>query len=187
MFDFSNLDTINIIAQVIGIIATVITILSFQPKKRGMILILQTTSGALWGIHFALLQRYGGMALQIVSVIRGIAFFFKPKSKFLNSPITMVAIMVLFIVAGIITFEGPISLCPMIAMIASTLALFQTKENRIRVLYLISSPLWLFYDAMVGSIGGVITEIFTIVSIIIALIRFRDKGKQEEPTIEQDT
>lgn len=179
MFDFSNLDAIGIIAQVIGIIATVITIFSFQAKERGIILILQTTSGALWGIHFALLQRFGGMALQIVSVIRGIVFFFKPKRKFLSSPITMAVVMILFIVAGIITFEGPISLCPMIAMMASTLALFQTKENRIRALYLISSPLWLFYDAMVGSIGGVITELFTIVSIIIALIRYRDNKKNE--------
>ena len=35
------------------------------------------------------------------------------------------------------------------------------------------SPTWLIHNILVFSIGGIITEIFTIISTVIALLRFR--------------
>ena len=38
-------------------------------------------------------------------------------------------------------------------------------------------PLWVVYDAISGTIGGVINDIFVIVSAIVGIIRF-DKTKK---------
>ena len=89
-------------------------------------------------------------------------------------------VMVLFAAAGVYTYtlEGIISIIPTAAMLLSTVALFITKEKIIRILSLFVSPPWLIYDALSGSVAGVLCESFVIISIIVAMIRYRENKKE---------
>jgi hypothetical protein len=84
--------------------------------------------------------------------------------------------MVIFTVTGILTWHGFISLLPILAVNLTTFAFSRNKLSLIRKCMLPSSTGWLIYNIATFSIAGTITEVFNIVSLIIAFFRF-DKRK----------
>lgn len=170
---FAKITFGDVLIQLIGFAAMALGIFSFQMKKRNGILILQTVAGFLWGLQFFFLGKYTGAALNGVSVARNILYSFKEKHKWARSKLLPAAVITAFFLSGIFTYDGIISLCPTAAMIISSVALFISDEKKIRILSLFVSPLWLIYDAASFSIAGVISEIFTLTSIFIALYRFK--------------
>ena len=72
-----------------------------------------------------------------------------------------------------------------IAMLLTTVSNWFQSEKKIRFLTFPSSPCWLVYNVLNGSFAGVITEIFVMSSLIIAIIRFdikKSKKNEEEVT-----
>ena len=68
-------------------------------------------------------------------------------------------------------------------MLLTTVSNWFQSEKKIRFLTFPSSPCWLIYNILNGSVAGIITEIFVMSSLIIAIIRFdlkkRNKTKGE--------
>lgn len=172
---FLSLQPKDILIQLIGFAAMTLGILSYQAKRRNTILLMQMLGSILWSIQFYGLGAYTGMALNAVVILRNTLYAQRGKRAWAECPLLPACIMAAFLLAGVLTWEGPISLLPMVAMIISTVALYIKDERRIRLLSLFVSPPWLIYDALCFSLGGVLTEVFTIVSILIALWRFKHK------------
>lgn len=182
MFDFANMTAADVGIQLIGFAAMALGILSYQPKRRVTIILMQTLASVLWTTQFLLLHSIAGAILNGISILRGILYALKDRVPALRRfwlPAVMIAA---FVGAGVFTFtvEGPISLLPTVAMVISSVALFLDRENTIRVLSLFVSPPWLIYDAMCGSIAGALNETFVIVSIFIALARYRKQKKEKD-------
>ncbi len=172
----------DIAVQMIGFFAMALGIASYQSKTRRGILLFQLFASILWIIQFLFLKSYAGAILNFVAIIRNSLFSFKGKYKWADSIALPIFIMGLFLASGIYTFtlEGIISIIPTFAMLLSTAALFITREKIIRILSLFVSPPWLIYDAISGSVAGVMCETFMIISIIIAMIRYREKRERKE-------
>ena len=79
--------------------------------------------------------------------------------------------IVLSAAATALTWTGWICILPFIGMILTTFALRARTSGAIRLLNLPNDPLWLIYNAMSGSISGVITEVCIICSILIGMLR----------------
>jgi len=79
---------------------------------------------------------------------------------------------IIMVAVGILTWASPISLIPLVAKILSTIAYGIKNTRAVRLLTLPTSLGWLVYDAVVDSDAGVINEIFTSTSILIAIVRF---------------
>ena len=167
-----------LIVQTIGFAAMFLGVTSFQRKKRGGIIAFQMISSTLWAIQLFLLGGYTGALQNALAVGRGAVFSAKEKRKWASSILVLLFFELLFIGAGIITFriEGLWSILPTVAMLIQSVALFFNNENMMRRLSLFVSPLWLIYDIHTGTIAGILCESFVICSIIIALIRFREKS-----------
>ena len=75
-----------------------------------------------------------------------------------------------------------IEVLPIIAMIVMTLAFSKQNATELRHLALISSPLWLIYNCFNLSIGGILCETFSIISVLSAIIRFKKGIKNNEKT-----
>ena len=192
-FDFST--PFAIFVQCIGFLAMGIGICSYQAKRRTAILLIQATASLLWSAQFLLLGQWTGAILNILAILRGLVYAKKDQWAWVRSVAVPVGFSVAFAVAGILTVPGLFSgevtlpdlflaLLPIAAMVLSSFALHVTGENRIRILCFFCSPPWLVYDLLVGSMAGVFTESFTMVSIVVALLRFwRPKsGKAPEST-----
>lgn len=161
------------VAQFIGFVAMACGIISFQSKKRTSILLFQTTSNLLWVVHYLLLGAFSAVVANAIGILRNLVYMQRGKYKFADSKFIPVIFVVIFTISGILTYENPFSLLPMIAMAVATVAFFVNNENLIRWLSLGIAIPWLTFGIYAGSIASAVSDGTNLVSIIISLIRYR--------------
>lgn len=72
-----------------------------------------------------------------------------------------------------LTWGGWLSILPVAANIALTIAGYSGNPRRIRLAgMLVNSPLWIVYSAASGSQAGILDEAVTEISMIVSIIRF---------------
>ncbi|MBE7041598.1 MAG: YgjV family protein [Ruminococcaceae bacterium] len=164
------------IAQLLGILGFLLSIISFQQNTQKRIVFVQFLANISFTIHFYLIGAYTGSILNGIAIVRSFVYCFKDK-KWASSNIWIVIFSLAFIVAGIYTWEGPLSILPTTAMVLSSVSFGIKNPKLVRRIYFPCSPMWLIYNIVGGSIGGVLTECFAMVSIIIGMLRFDRKKK----------
>ncbi len=169
---------VNTVAQIIGFGGAALNVLSFQQKKRKGIIFLQIFAAVLFIIHFILLGAYTGAAMNFVSLLRSLVFINNDK-KWAKSPVWLAVFVCVSIFASAYTRVDWTSILPATAMILTTVSYWLKNETKIRLVTFPSSPCWLVYDLITGSVSGVITEIFVMSSLIIAIVRY-DVLKKEK-------
>ena len=169
-----------LIPQIIGFIAMLSGFISYQCKTRKGILTVQAAGSVLWTTQFLLLNSPTGAILNVLAILRNIVYSFKGKYKWVSSLLVPIITSGVFVVASLITYEGPISLLPMVGMIFSSVALYITNEKYIRLFSLGVCPCWLIYDWQCGSVAGTLTETFNLISILIAIFRYDILKKYKE-------
>ena len=177
--------TYKIIAQIIGIIAMAFNILSYQGKKQSTIITFQLFGGLLFAINFLMLGAIVGGLLNIIAVIRAVVFLYKDKLKADKLP-WFIAFFALYVSVYVLNFtvlgQEPttlnlfIELLPVIGMTALHIGFMLKDASDIRKCALVSSPSWLVYNIVNGSVGAIICETLALVSIFIAMFR-HDKKK----------
>ena len=171
----TNEEIIYIIGQAVGVIATLLIVSSFQAKKRLSLLLIQTASSVLWAAHFFMIGQPTGAILNLICVVRNLIYSKKNEWKWAGSIVSPLSFVILSMAVPMLTYENIFSIIPMIGNSISSIALFLNKERQIRILSIFVSVCWLAYNLSAFSIPGIITETSNIVSITIALIRFRNK------------
>ena len=116
--------------------------------------------------------------MNLIGTVRSFAYANKDK-KFLSHPIIPYFFSALFIISGILTYAGWKSILPIIAMVLLSFVFWNDNTGKLRKLNLPCNVLWLVYDGLCLSWTGVITELFMMTSIIIAMVRF-DRLKKAE-------
>ncbi len=164
-------DIMEIVAQIIGILALSHAVTSFQLKTHKMILLFQLIATALFVVHYALLEAHTGAILNAVAMIRSVVFINKDKAWAKN-----IAWLIFFcavsIGTGVLTWDGSIiSILPVFGMLFTTVAFWIKNPKYVRMTAFPSSPLWLVYNIRCQAFGGAITEVINMISIIVAMIR----------------
>ncbi len=175
------MDKLNLIAQIIGFGGTALTIIAYQQNKRKNILLCTVISASLFTVHFILLGAYTGAIMNFFAGLRSLVFMNNTK-KWAKSKIWVAVFMIIYTVACIATWDKWYSVLPLIAMLLTTVSNWLQSEKKIRFLTFPNSPCWLIYNILNGSVAGIITEIFVMSSLIIAIIRFdlrKPKNKKE--------
>jgi hypothetical protein len=159
------------IAQIIGFIGLFTAVLSFQQKQRKGILFFQILASAAYFFHFLLLGALTGAVMNIIGATRNWVFYHKDK-PWANKIVWLYFFLAIYTLSTALTWKNAYSLLPMIGMYAGTVSYWLKTPKYIRITILLSPPCWFTYNLICGSIPGMLTEIFTAVSVIIALIRF---------------
>lgn len=168
---------IEIAAQAFGIVGSIVYLISFQIKKNRPFFVAQCMGSFLFMMNYLLLGAYTGCIMNLLGVIRAAAL--AAGGKFHHKAILW-SLDAVYLIATVATFAGLPSVLVLIAMIASTHAMWTEKGKIIRYVQLgISSPCWLTHNIMVVSIGGVICEIGNITSTVISILRFRKTGYEQ--------
>ena len=68
-------------AQLIGVVAMIFNILSYQGKKQSTVIGLQLIGSGLFAINFWLLGALVGGILNLIGVFRAVVYLFKDKLK----------------------------------------------------------------------------------------------------------
>lgn len=162
-------------SQVISVIAAAALLLSFQQRTHRKIVAMQAFSGLLFATQYFLLGAYEGMICNVIGMLRATTYYFRGKSKFIDSVFCPLLFAAAFVVSGIVTYKNPYSLLPTGAMVIASFVMWSPKTQKLRALTLPSSFMWLVYNAACSSYVACLTEMLCEVSIVIGLIRFRKK------------
>lgn len=163
-------------AQVIGIIAFCLAVWSYQQNEHKKMVLLQLLANICFTAHFYMIGAYTGALLNAIGFARSIVFVCKDK-KWASSNWWLVFFSLVCVAAGIYTWKSPLDLLPMSAMIFTTIAFGISNPKITRLLSFPSSPLWMIYNIVNQSWGGVLTECFNMGSIIVGMLRFDRKQK----------
>ena len=172
----------EIIGQVFGIFATVICLISYQMNTKKSLLIVQTIGTVCTCLSYFFLGATSGFILNIVCIIRNIAFYFIRENKALYA--SAIFFTIITCVLGIFSWQGVISLLIIIPLAVNTICLSFGKPQLLRYSILFTSTAIMIYNISVFSIGGTINEALTVVSAFIGILRFYKK--KELPTVAEE-
>ena len=171
-----------IIPQIIGIIAVILFVLSYQIKKRRGIILCNVVSRCLYILQYILLGAFSGAILDVLGVVASVIAEKKDKpfiKKHLRAVI--IAIDAVMIIAGVIICiinKSLLDLLPIAGVLLHTRAFWISDERRIRLVSLTGSPFWFVYNFASRAYGSAAGDLFTMVSIVIAMIKYRKKDAQ---------
>lgn len=171
----------NIGIQLIGFCGTLLFFSSYQCKDNKKLFRVQFYSYLVYTLHLILLGAVTGGVSYIINTLR--SFCLGSKWKFAKSWEMCAALCLMQLAALALTWAGWISLLPVVANIAATIAGYTRNGRTIRLAGMfINSPLWMIYSLMSGSMAGVLDEVVTEVSMIVSIVRFgwKNLDKVEE-------
>ena len=166
------------IAQIIGVIALILAVLSFQQKTHRYIVMFQLAANFAFVLHFGLLGAYTGAILNAVALLRSVVFVNKGK-KWADNKLWLWLFCALSVAAGIFTWQNVLSVLPILGMVCTTVAFWIKTPKYVRLCALPSSPLWLVYNFVSSAWGGVLTEVINMASIVIAIVRLDLPGEKK--------
>ena len=172
----------KIFIQILGIVGSTIAILAFQAKKHKYIMLLKCLDSIVFAVHWALLKDYTSLLLTITSIVRNLLFAIFVNKK-INTTYLIIGFAIINVITGILTYTYWTSIIKAISVVMTTISFGLKREKWVRILTIPACLLGVLHASMPYhfSIGGIITESFTIISIIIAMIRFRNAKPKNLP------
>jgi hypothetical protein len=173
-----------IITQIIGVGAVVLFLCSYLQKKRQNIIVLNVISRILYILQYVLLGAFSGAILDIMAVFSSTIASKRDKSKFVQNNVVAIVIVVdlIMIAVGVtlaVINQSVLDLLPVAGVILHTSAFYIKSEKKIRIVSLLGSPFWFVYNFLSHAYGSAVGDILSMVSIVIAMIRYRnDKPEQ---------
>ena len=168
--------TQQIIGQALGILATVITVISYQMNTKRSLLLVQTAATSCTCLAYLFLGAASGFALNVVCIIRNVVFYFQKDSGKAHT-VTALMLALAMVVLGILSWQGPVSVLIIVALAANTVFLSFGNPQLLRKSILGTSTLVLLYNIFVFSLGGIANEALSIVSSAVGILRFRREKK----------
>jgi len=162
-----------VIAQIIGYAAFIFSLIAFHRKNKNKILGNMIISNVLNLIHYLLLGAYSGCITKVLAIIRDNFIILKDKNKKLSSNIYLILFVMIYVIAGIFTYNGVLSLLPLMAALIYIIFIWNGKELIIKKVAFGTYFLWLIYNIFVQSIPGIISNIVSIISTFIAIVNYK--------------
>lgn len=159
-------------AHILGVLAVITFLLSFQFKTRRNIIVVNLISRALYILQYIFLGAFEGAVLDFMGFL--LSFFARYKEKDFvkrHFKIIIAVVNLLLLAIGIAMYENVFSLFAIGGIICEITALWLTKEKNIRILSLFAAPCWLVYNLANSAYSSVIGNVLVIVSIAVAMIR----------------
>ena len=174
-----------IIAQIFGILGMALIVLSFQAKKQRNLILAHFFGCSFFVINMFMLGAIVGGLLNVIGVFRAITFSNKEKIKNLKGYSILFCTLYILSYISVFTVFGKevtilnmlVELLPVTGALATTIAFSLPDAASVRKAAWINSPAWLIYNSINFSIGGILCEVFSIISVIIGILR-HDVKKQ---------
>ena len=162
-----------LLANIVGVLAVILFVFSYQLKTRRGIILFKIASGFLYVVQYFLLGAFEGAMLDTAAFFVSILAYNRG-SAFISRRLTLSIVLseVFIVCAGLSVYESPISLLPIAGALLETVALWLKKEKVIRIVSVFSTPFWLVYNLISMAYGSAIGSVIALVSLSVAIIRY---------------
>lgn len=167
-------------ANIVGLAAVAMFVLSYQLKTRRGIIFFNAGSRVLYVLQYLLLGAFEGAVLDVVALLVSVLAQKKEHGILSKHPKTTIIGANLFIlIVGLMFYQNVFSLLPVAGVLFETGALWLNKEKEIRILSFFGAPFWLAYNLIYVAYGSAVGNVMTMVSIGIAILRYDLLKKKE--------
>ena len=172
---------LEIAATVIGAVAAVIFVASYQLKSRKWILFFGALARALFILQYVLLGAFSGAVLDLIAILAALLAGRKnhPLIKKLLLPI-IVVIHSAILVASILLYQHWYDIFVLLAATFCVAALWFSRERLIRAVSLCGSPCWLVYNIASKAYFSAVSDTFAILSLLLAIWRYDIRKKERK-------
>ena len=174
----------EITGQIFGIFGLIMFVLSFQCKNSKKLVLVQGIGGMMFFINFLLIGAYGGALFNLTILIRGLLYtkidgrIWKP--ILVEVMFTVAYIYSLSLVYGD-TLQIILTTLPYISLLVMSILMWKENGKSIRIFQIWAlSPSWLIHNIFNFTLGGILAEIFNMISAIVSLVRFKKKDVIQE-------
>ncbi len=167
------------IAQAVGILVAVASIVSVQFNSIQKILASQILINSLASLNYALLGGFSGAGVNIFAIFQTIwIYFYNKKSK--KFPLWAGILCIgIYIIISLASFNGFPTVLSCLAAIFYAVAVLQNNPKFYRVFLLMNNTVWIGYDIYTHAYTTIFTHAFVVASIVTAIIR-NDINKKKE-------
>ena len=172
------------VAQGVGLVALVVTCLSYQARTTRGIALRQAVGSLFWTTHLLLLGAWTGGLLNLLGLVRGSVYSQRGERAWASRPFWPWLFGALCVGAaawaGLAQGEGPRLLLSAAAQCLGCYALWTFRVRLARLLLVVVSLLWLVYDVLAGSIPGTLCEVLSQISLYVAIARDARRARRAE-------
>lgn len=169
------------IAQIFGLIGLTSTVIGLQSDRHRFLLHCLVVTGLAWACMYYCLGAYSGALIALLSSARALVFDHYSKRK--RIPLGwLIVFLTGIILLTIWTYDGWLSLLPMISALMYATAVWYRDMHLIRRVDIISCLIYIAYNTIIGAYIGLITSVVEMTSAAIAVYRFdvkRAKGRRK--------
>lgn len=172
------MQAIEIIGQIISVVAVIITFVTYLMKSSTQIFVTNAIATAVSCVAYAMLGGTTALGLNILCVVRNVCYLYKDRNKYTARVLPVVLALIMAVMSAFL-WEGYHSLFFVVGITLNTLAMGYFNPQNLRKSILLTSSLILIYNLLmpIPSIGGSINELVAIFSSVIGLICHRTKKK----------
>ena len=162
-----------IITQSFGIVSTIFFLLSYQVKSNKALYMMQAAGCATFAVQYLLLGAYSGCLSQLFVIVRNLMLSRYNQWAWVRYKGWVPIFIAFALVITCFTWNGPISLIPLMVMVAGTIGMWTNNAGLIRLVGLtFISPPWIVYDCMTGAYSAIITEVLVMTFVVSSIARF---------------
>ena len=174
-----------ILGQLCGIIATVITLIQPQFRRKEQILLCTMLNNAMNGLNFLLIGQAGSAVfLCLVAIVQSLVSMWHERRKTAVSSLETILFFVLYVgfgFWGMVSSEGFVwainlhnllELLPILGALMLMLSVFARGEQMTRVYLLLNGTAWAVYTAVIGA-TAFFSATASMISAAIALRKYR--------------
>lgn len=170
-----------IIGSIVGFLAVLSGIGIYSYSDRKKVLVAKIIADSIWAVHFLLIGAATGAVLNVVCVVRDIIFYNRGIKKWASSFCWIVIFIVLNNVSGFMSYQGAVSLLPMVGSSLAVVGLWLSDAHKMRIISFFAIGLWFVYAGITRSVPSFIYNGFALASIIIGLVcDFRKTSKLQK-------
>ena len=166
-----------ILAQVLALFAILFWVISILLKNKKNILLMQVIANGIYGIEYLLLGAFSAASMNFLSFLRLLVYYFYTSLNIKMPKWILFVFIALVLLFWIITYDGLISLLPIIITVLYTYAFWQNNLNVARIIYIVAAIIWIYYNYEVGAYVGIIGNALEITTGLISLIKYRGGKK----------
>ncbi len=164
----------------IGLIAMTLSVISFQFKRRVTIILSNFFGQTCWIAYFALQGDLTSAIACALSAIMLAVFSKSDKWRWATHPALVVFFIVLISGFSLFSFKKWADIFPVLAGIFGVIANSRKSEESLRRFSFLWSACWLMNSIFKLYPVAIVNDLLCTVSTVVALIRYREKGKSQE-------
>lgn len=174
------MNIVYLISQIVGFIAFVISLIAYHRKKKEKIFKTMMLANLLDITHYLLLGAYSCCLTKVIALVRNEIIILKEKKEKLNNKVVLIALFIIYLISGLITYENIYSVLPILAAIIYLYFVWNGDELKVKKIAFYCYFLWLLYNICVFSIAGIISNCVSIISTFIAVFNEKRLDKSKE-------